>query len=268
MSSIANSVKVTLLISFFSSMFQVDQRHGVLPAVRALGHVAQMPAFKATQADQIIQSIGGLKDDFKSQLPQTRIQIYQLIVQLVGDAGVASDLQYRHGASAGFMTDLMQMCRNERDPSCLMVWFDILRLFLQEYSPSPEVSEEIFNVFSAYFPISLRSSTTPSGITADDLKKALRDCFAANYRVAHLTVPYLVERLDQGDAITASVKVSQYHHHHHIRNNSYPTYTCILTYTNRIARYPPNPKSLHSAVLRRKSGRCTFRGQDLDEPQV
>ncbi|KAL2759124.1 hypothetical protein ACRALDRAFT_1080671 [Sodiomyces alcalophilus JCM 7366] len=199
--------QVSHLIGFFGSMFKVDHRHGITPATRALGRVARMKAFKPAQADSIIQSICGLGEDFKAQSPRTRAVVYDLISQLVSQPDIAGDLQHRHGASAGFMVDLFQLCRNERDPACLLTWFGILKKFLTEYSPSPEVVTEIFNIFSAYFPISLRSSQHPSGITAEDLKSALRDCFSAHHSLAHLTIPFLIERLDQGEGLTANVKL-------------------------------------------------------------
>lgn len=191
-------------------MFKIDPRHGITPATRALNRVTSMKAFRPTQADRIIQSICGLGDDFKAQSPRTRAVVYELISQLVSQPDAASDLQHRYGASAGFMIDLFQLCQNERDPTCLLTWFGVLRTFLTRYSPSPEVVEEIFNVFSAYFPISLRSSQHPSGITAEDLKLALRNCFSAHHSLARLAIPFLIERLDQGDGLTANVKVRFY----------------------------------------------------------
>src|SRR5262249_54968595 len=130
------------------------------------------------------------------------------VKSLIEAEAVASELQFKHGATCGFITDLLQMCKNERDPRNLMIWFEILKQFLTEYSPSEEVGEEIFKTFSAYFPISLRTSATPTGITADDLKVSLRECFSAHYRIAAHVFPFLIEKLDQGDSVTVSVKVS------------------------------------------------------------
>jgi DNA repair/transcription protein MET18/MMS19 len=106
------------------------------------------------------------------------------------------------------MVDLIQLCSHERDPKNLLVWFDIITTLLVDYAPSDEVTDELFKTFSNYFPISMRSSATSVGVTADDLKVALRRCFSAHQRLARLTFPYLVQRLDQGDAVTVAVKVS------------------------------------------------------------
>ncbi|CRK26929.1 hypothetical protein BN1708_000715 [Verticillium longisporum] len=199
--------KVATLIHFFGNMFDFDVKAGVLPAAKALTHLSNMEGFQATDGDKIISSICTLKDDFKLQVSETRSVIYDLINVLISRPDVSNDLQYRYGSTSGFMTDLLQLCRNERDPKCLITWFGILKTFLADYSAANELVEEVFNVFSAYFPISLRTSQHPSGITADDLKLALRGCFAAHYRLASLTIPYLVGRLDSGDSVTVNVKL-------------------------------------------------------------
>ncbi|EEY20010.1 conserved hypothetical protein [Verticillium alfalfae VaMs.102] len=201
------SASVATLIHFFGNMFDFDVKAGVLPAAKALTHLSNMEGFQATDGDKIISSICTLKDDFKLQVSETRSVIYDLINVLISRPDVSNDLQYRYGSTSGFMTDLLQLCRNERDPKCLLTWFGILKTFLADYSAANELVEEVFNVFSAYFPISLRTSQHPSGITADDLKLALRGCFAAHYRLASLTIPYLVGRLDSGDSVTVNVKL-------------------------------------------------------------
>lgn len=199
--------QVQLLVTFFSSLFLNDHRAGIAASTKALRHLVGMKTFQHTLGDTIIDRISKLGDDFKLQTPATRLEIYELLLELLQNPDVANDLEYRHGTTCGFMTSLLDLCRNERDPQNLMKWFEILKIFLQNFSPSEDVTSEVFKTFSAYFPISLRASATPSGITADDLKNILRSCFAAHYGVASLAIPYLVNKLDQGDAVTVAVKV-------------------------------------------------------------
>ncbi|GKT63500.1 DNA repair transcription protein [Colletotrichum tofieldiae] len=193
--------------AFFGSMFKVDHKAGILPAAKALQRTASMKNFQPQKGNDIIQSVCSLSDDFKAQVADTRAAVYELLDHLITNPDVVNDLQYQHGTTSGFITDLLQLCRNERDPRCLMTWFKILKVFLSEYSPAPEVVDEIFGIFSAYFPISLRTSQHPSGITADDLKLALRACFSAHHRVAGKAIPYLLGRLDQPDSVTVNVKI-------------------------------------------------------------
>jgi DNA repair/transcription protein MET18/MMS19 len=166
-----------------------------------------MASFHAVQGTEILRDICKLAEDFRNLPPGTRLTAYELIHTLVTNNDVASDLEYTYGPTCGFMVDLFGLCRHERDPASLLKWFSILKTLLSHYSPSREVVEEVFNVYSAYFPISLRASNHPSGITADDLKASLRDCFSAHHKVARLAIPFLIQKLDQGDGVTVNVKV-------------------------------------------------------------
>ncbi|OTB19610.1 hypothetical protein K445DRAFT_43081, partial [Daldinia sp. EC12] len=199
--------QIKLLVTFFGSLFSSDHRAGVTASAKALKHLVSMKSFQPTLGDDIITNVCKLGDDFKLQTPATRLELYELFLWLLKDPAVANDLGYRHGNTCGFMTSLLDLCRNERDPLNLMKWFETLKVFLQNFSPSEDITLEVFKTFSAYFPISLRSSATPSGITADDLKSAVRSCFAAHYRLANHAIPYLINKLDQGDAVTVAVKV-------------------------------------------------------------
>lgn len=187
-------------------MFDIDHKAGILASATALSKIVSMKAFQPQSGNEIIQKVCALKEDFPRQISKTRVAIYNLIRSLVTDPAVASDLKYRHGAPSGFMNDLLQLCRNERDPDCLMVWFDTLRYFLAEYECSQEMSDEVYETFKAYFPITL-PRTSPSGITPEDLKLRLRKCFSSNYRLAQSAYPFLIARLDQGDGVTVNVKV-------------------------------------------------------------
>lgn len=168
-----------------------------------------MNAFSPASGDDILRQICKVGDDFKKQTPETRLAAYSLIHELMTNAEVSNVLQYNHGATCGFMVDLLQMCRSERNPTNLLRWFAILADFLQQYSPSADVTQEVFNTFSAYFPIMLnRQSEQETKITSEELKLALRGCFAAHHRVAKFAIPFLVTRLDQGDGVTVTVKVT------------------------------------------------------------
>lgn len=198
--------QVKLLVTFFCSLFENDHKAGVVASAKALRHLIVMKHFQPALGSYILHSICKLGDDLKLQVPTTRLEIYRLFWDLIGAPAVASDLEYRDGNASGFILDLLNLCRNERDPENLMVWFAILKTLLQDLDPSADVTTEIFKAFSAYFPISLRPSATPSAATTDDLKAALRSCFSAHRRVASLSIPFLVDKLDKVDQ-TVAVKV-------------------------------------------------------------
>ncbi|KAK4230751.1 MMS19 nucleotide excision repair protein [Podospora fimiseda] len=199
--------QVLRLIGFFGSMFSYDHKAGITASAKALRRLYAMKSFKPDMGIKIIEDVCKIKEDFRLQTAATRLEIYELFLNLVQDPAVSSEFQHKYGSSCGFAVDLLELCKNERDPRNLMIWFRILATLLKDYSPSSEVTEEIFKTFSAYFPITLRASATPIGITAEDLKEALRGCFSAHQRLAALSFPFLMQKLDQGDAVTVAVKV-------------------------------------------------------------
>lgn len=167
-----------------------------------------MKSFQPKAGSEMIQKICALKDDFSRQVAKTRLVIYKLIRSLMTTPETASDLQHRHGVSAGFMVDLLQLCRSERDPDCLMLWFEILKIFMTDFSPSKDLLDEVYGNFKQYFPIALpRASQT--GVTPEELKLQLRNCFSASHQLADSVFPFLLGKLDQGEGVTVNVKVSQ-----------------------------------------------------------
>ncbi|KAI0450419.1 Dos2-interacting transcription regulator of RNA-Pol-II-domain-containing protein [Xylaria acuta] len=201
-----NADQVKLLVTFFCSLFESDHKAGVTASGKALRQLVVTKHFQSTLGGDILKSVCKLGDDFKLQAPATRLEIYHLFWSLLEIPAVANDLECRHGNTGGFILDLLNLCRNERDPENLMMWFAILKSLLQDFDPSTDITSEIFKTFSAYFPISLRPSATPSTVTTDDLKVALRSCFRAHRRVASLSIPFLVDKLDKVDQ-TVAVKV-------------------------------------------------------------
>ncbi|KAK8915683.1 MMS19 nucleotide excision repair [Metarhizium anisopliae] len=198
--------QVNLLVAFFGAMFDVDHKAGILPSATALSRIIAMKSFHPNSGKDIILKVCTLKEDFPRQISKTRLAVYELLRSLVSNPEVAKDLQQRDGKDTAFMKDLLHLCQTERDPDCLMVWFDILRLFLSEYSPSKDILEEIYGTFKAYFPITL-PRTAQSGVTPEELKLQLRKCFSSTHRLASLSLPFLIGKLDQGDGVTVNVKV-------------------------------------------------------------
>ncbi|CAK7208912.1 hypothetical protein SBRCBS47491_000258 [Sporothrix bragantina] len=198
------------LIAFFGAMFAIDHKAGILAASTALRCLCSMTQFRPTMASAVLSHISKLGDDFRLQVPTTRRAIYDLVALLVRNDAVLQSLSTASGAEGKFVLDLLHLCRHERDPDNLLRWFAILRRVLDRYGPpalSPSAAEEVFKVASDYFPISMRSSATPAGTTVDDLKAALRGVFAASSLAATPVFEFLLQKMDQGDALTVSVKV-------------------------------------------------------------
>ncbi|KHO00636.1 uncharacterized protein MAM_01414 [Metarhizium album ARSEF 1941] len=198
--------QVSLLVTFFGAMFDVDHKAGILPSATALSRIIAMKSFHPSSGRGIIQKVCTLKEDFPRQASKTRLAIYELLRSLLSNPEVARDLKQRDGQDTAFMKELLHLCQTERDPDCLMVWFDVLRLFISEYSPSKDTLEEVYGTFKAYFPITL-PRTAQSGVTPEELKLRLRKCFSSTHRLASLSLPFLMGKLDQGDGVTVNVKV-------------------------------------------------------------
>ncbi|KAK5633077.1 hypothetical protein RRF57_008791 [Xylaria bambusicola] len=200
------SDQVALLATFFCSLFENDHTAGVTASAKALRQLVVMKHFQPALGEKILQGVCKLGDDFKLQAPQTRLEIYHLFQSILGILAQAYGPEHWQDNTTGFIPVLLNLCQNERDPENLMVWFPILKAFLQDLNPSTDVASDIFKTFSAYFPISLRSSTVPTTVTTDDLKLALRSCFSAYHRVAGSAIPFLIDKLDKVDQ-TVAVKV-------------------------------------------------------------
>lgn len=197
---------VKLLIAFFGAMLDIDHKAGVLASASALSRIIAMKWFQPASGYEIIEKVCAMKEDFQRQTSKTRLAVYELLRSLLAAPEVASNLKQKDGASCSYLLNLLELCRNERDPDCLIVWFDILRNFLQQYDPSDEVVEKVFAAFKAYYPITL-PRLSQSGITPEDLKSQLRKCFSSTHRLASHSFPFLVGKLDQGDGVTVNVKV-------------------------------------------------------------
>ncbi|KAJ3554989.1 hypothetical protein NPX13_g10463 [Xylaria arbuscula] len=201
-----NADQVKLLVTFFCSLFENDHKAGVTASAKALRQLVAMKHFQPALGDQILQSVCRLGDDFKLQAPQTRLEIYHLFQGVLEILSRAYESEHWQDQTNGFIVALLSLCRNERDPENLMVWFAILKDLLLNFNPSAEVTSGIFKAFSAYFPISLRASAVPTAVTTDDLKLALRSCFSAHHRVASSAIAFLIDKLDKVDQ-TVAVKV-------------------------------------------------------------
>ncbi|PHH76519.1 hypothetical protein CDD80_1490 [Ophiocordyceps camponoti-rufipedis] len=197
--------QVNLLIAFFGAMFDVDHKAGIMASATALSRIITMKSFQPSSGRTIIQMLCALKEDFPRQAPKTRLAVYRLVRSLVTDAAVARDLKSDKGDGA-FMKPLLSLCQNERDPECLMIWLDTLRFYAAEYSPSEEVLNEVYGAFRAYFPITVPRASQ-SGLTPEELKLQLRHCFSSNGLIAPLTLPFLLDKLDQGEGVIVNVKV-------------------------------------------------------------
>lgn len=239
-----------MLSTFFGSIFQQQDPAGLAAATDALLVLISMTNFPPSSADDILASLGKMdSDNYTKQLAKTRLQLLQVIRTLLLNDKSARVLQKRYEGGA-FLLPILALAKRERDPVNLLEWFQTLETVLRNNRISPEVSLAAFESISPFFPISIRKSTAGGPeVTEDELKEALRACFAANGLLAEHTFSFLLEKLDDGGSLTAAAKVSS----PPVRTGSFCSCFAVAFSANtqprvleltELARYSPNDQGL------------------------
>jgi len=102
------------------------------------------------------------------------------------------------------------MVDGEKDPRNLLLLFSMARVILIEFDVEAHIEvrlsvvcnentliriQDIFDVTFCYFPITFKPPPNdPYGITAEDLKIALRGCMAASPFFAKMALPLFLEK--------------------------------------------------------------------------
>ncbi|CAG8718188.1 16808_t:CDS:2, partial [Cetraspora pellucida] len=108
---------------------------------------------------------------------------------------ILTDLKALKQLESEFVTGYIQSMDGEKDPRNLLLAFSSIKLIIQEFDISSQ-AESLFEVTFCYFPITFKPPPDdPYGITADDLKVALRECLSATPLFAKFAMPLLVEKL-------------------------------------------------------------------------
>lgn len=97
---------------------------------------------------------------------------------------------------ADFLFGVIQAVEGERDPRNLVYLFDFMPRFLSIY-PLFHFAEEMFEVFSCYFPVDFHPSPNdPDAISRDTLAEKLAKCLCASKRFAKDCIALALEKLD------------------------------------------------------------------------
>lgn len=105
---------------------------------------------------------------------------------------------------ADFVYGVIQAAEGERDPRNLVFLFEFMPRFIKTYSLRHLV-EEMFEVFSCYFPIDFHPSPNdPQAITRDALAEKLAVCLCASPKFAEFCFPLALEKLE-GDLKVAKL---------------------------------------------------------------
>eukprot|EP00761_Pharyngomonas_kirbyi_P000814 gb/GECH01000815.1/.p1 GENE.gb/GECH01000815.1/~~gb/GECH01000815.1/.p1 ORF type:complete len:990 (+),score=233.89 gb/GECH01000815.1/:1-2970(+) len=128
-----------------------------------------------------------------STVQQTRYKCYEIIECIIH--------KYPQECGVEFVSGFIQSIDGERDPRNLLkvleVFNDLCRIdTTKAQNAIRDLSEELFDVISCYFPVSFRPPPNdPHNITPEVLTEALRKCLTASEYFAPQTVPFLLEKL-------------------------------------------------------------------------
>lgn len=184
-----NQAQLSFIVQFYCD--RMKDHHSVAPQVinglLAIVKMKNLPPATITQIlQQLFQHI-----PCQSQVRGDRANIFSIIQHL-------SD-NYQHeldSMGADFIYGVIQAIDGERDPRNLLFLFEFMPRFIATYSLRHFV-EEMFEVFSCYYPIDFHPSPNdPKAITRDLLAEKLKVCLCASKDFAQFAYTLALEKLD------------------------------------------------------------------------
>lgn len=95
-----------------------------------------------------------------------------------------------------FVYGVINSIDGERDPRNLMFLYEFLPIFVTNF-PLHHLSEEMFDIFSSYFPIHFfPSQNDPAALTRDSLAQALAICLCSSKEFSDSCLSLLMEKLE------------------------------------------------------------------------
>ncbi|KAJ7694662.1 Dos2-interacting transcription regulator of RNA-Pol-II-domain-containing protein [Mycena rosella] len=201
-----NRQSVKVLTAFFCD--KLDDTETIVPALKGL---ASLPPICA-QGDALVI----VNAVFKHVNMRALVQSVRFLVFSIIDGLIAHHRETLKEMKRAFIAPYIALADGEKDPRNLLVAFAIARVILIEFDPAEHI-EALSNILFCYFPITFRPPPNdPYGISADDLRVALRQCLCAHPAFGPLAIPIFLEKLAAGsptikrdtlDALTACFPV-------------------------------------------------------------
>ncbi|KAJ7464465.1 ARM repeat-containing protein [Mycena latifolia] len=183
-----NRQSVKVLTAFFCD--KLDDTETIVPALKGLASLP--PICSSADALVIINAI------FAHVKMRALVQSVRFYVFTIIDGLIAHHREILKGMKSAFIAPYIALADGEKDPRNLLLAFAIARVILIEFDPAPHI-EALSNIVFCYFPITFRPPPNdPYGITADDLRVALRRCVSANPAFGPLAIPIFLEKLAAG----------------------------------------------------------------------
>ncbi|KAI8825244.1 Dos2-interacting transcription regulator of RNA-Pol-II-domain-containing protein [Fimicolochytrium jonesii] len=181
------STAASVLLTFYLERLQ-DQP-SVAQVLKGIQALLKAELVKSEDAGKIPTGI------FTELAVQTFQQTVRHSVFEIFDLLLRNHLQVVQQMGSDFVAGYIQAMDGEKDPRNLLLAFRIVRTMVETLDYA-KFTEDLFSVVFCYFPITFRPPPDDVyGITADDLKLALRNCISATPLFAQYAMPLLLEKL-------------------------------------------------------------------------
>jgi DNA repair/transcription protein MET18/MMS19 len=181
--------QLTFIAAFYCD--RMKDHHSIAPQViSGLVAIVKMKNLPRTAPVNILQQLFA-NIPCQSQVRGDRANIFTILQHLSDNYQAELDAM-----GADFIYGVIQACEGERDPRNLVFLFEFLPRFISSYSLR-HLTEEMFEVFSCYFPIDFHPSPNdPQAITRDFLAEKLSTCLCASKEFADSCFTLALEKLD------------------------------------------------------------------------
>ncbi|EAU90313.2 hypothetical protein CC1G_08995 [Coprinopsis cinerea okayama7 len=181
------------LVNFYCD--KLDDPDTIIPALQGLHTLVGLPNFGGIEATTTIEAlIQRVKT--KALTQSHRFKVYSIV-----DSLLANHRECLKSLGLKFLDGYVSLVEGEKDPRNLLVVFAMDRVILIEFDISERV-QTFYDIVFCYFPISFRPPpNNPGGITADDLRTALRKCVYATPLFGTLAIPHFLENLVSGSRV-------------------------------------------------------------------
>ncbi|KAJ7020638.1 ARM repeat-containing protein [Mycena alexandri] len=184
-----NRQSVKVLTAFFCD--KLDDTETIVPALKGL---ASLPPICSSADALVIVNALFTYVKMRALVQSVRFHVFSII-----DGLIAHHREALKDMKSAFIAPYITLAEGEKDPRNLLLAFAIARVILIEFDPAASHIEPLSNILFCYFPITFRPPPNdPYGITADDLRNALRRCLSAHPAFGPIAIPIFLEKLAAG----------------------------------------------------------------------
>ncbi|KAJ6614174.1 Dos2-interacting transcription regulator of RNA-Pol-II-domain-containing protein [Mycena sp. CBHHK59/15] len=167
-----NRQSVKVLTVFFCD--KLDDTETIVPALKGLSFLSRLPTCSSNDALVMLNGQVFTHVKMRALVQSVRFHVFSII-----DGLIANHRETLKSMKSDFVVPYIRLAEGEKDPRNLLLAFAIARVILIEFDPTEHI-EALSNIIFCYFPITFRPPPNdPYGITADDLRIALRGCLSA-----------------------------------------------------------------------------------------